>query len=192
MKNKLLLLFTAFLLSTSGLFAQGNGELKSMFKTDFNFTGIGFAYEIPLSKKWSVDLSTGIGASANVDDSYRGRWDIAKSPSTYFKSEFKYNYNIQKRFKKGKNTINNSSNYLALQTKYITPRLSKDTSLYAFPAHNVLATEIHWGLQRSLGGNWLFNFHAGLGVAKDFDLGGRKSLTNLYLALGLKFSYIIF
>ena len=192
MKNKLLLIFTVFLLSTSGLIAQGNEELKSMFKTDFNFSGIGFAYEIPLSKKWSVDLSAGIGASANVTSSYDVRWDLNKSPSTYFKSEFKYNYNIQKRYKKGKNTINNSSNYLALQTKYITPRLSKDSSIYSFPAHNVLASEIHWGLQRSLGGNWLFNFHAGLGFAKDFDLGERKSLRNLYLAMGLKFSYIIF
>jgi hypothetical protein len=192
MKNKLLLLFTVLLLSTSGLFAQGNGELKSLFKTDFNFSGLGVSYELPISKKWSVDLSAGIGASANVNSSYAVRWDVNKSPSTYFKSEFKYNYNIQKRFKKGKNTANNSSNYIAFQTKYITPKLSEDLSIYSFSAHNVLASEVHWGLQRSLGGNWLFNFHAGLGVAKDFDLGRQKSLTNLYLALGLKFSYKIF
>ena len=190
MKNKLLLLFTVLLLSVSSLFSQGNGELKKLFKADFNFSGIGIAYEIPLSKKWSVDLSTGIGASANVVSAYDVRWDLNRSPSAYFKSEFKYNYNIQKRFKKGKNTANNSSNYLAFQTKYITPRFNK--SPYLFPSNNVLATEVHWGLQRSLGGNWLFNVHTGLGLAFDLDIEDKSKPVNLYLALGLKFSYIIF
>lgn len=191
MKNKLLLgVVFALLLTTSNIYSQGDGTLKSMFKTDFNFSGIGVAYEVPLSKKWTVDLSTGIGASANVMNSYDVRWDVNRSPSAYFKSEFKYNYNIKKRFKKGKNTINNSSNYLGIQTKYITPRFSDNP--YLFTSHNVLATEVHWGLQRSLGGNWLFNFHTGLGYAHDFDLGKNDTSSNLYLALGLKFSYKIF
>ncbi len=190
MKKKLLLLFvTIFTLSFSA-FSQEEPELQPMFKTDFNFAGLGLSYEVPIAKKWTIDLSAGIGASANVRSSYEVRWDLNRSPSAYFKSEVKYNYNFKKRYKKGKNVANNSSNYLAFQTKYITSRFDNDP--YLFTANNVLASEVHWGLQRSLGGNWLFNFHTGLGIAKDFDLGNQKSLTNLYLALGLKFSYKLF
>lgn len=190
MKNKLLLATFICTFLSATMFSQENGKLEKMFKADFNFAGIGVAYELPLSKKWSVDLSTGIGAAANAVNSYEVKWNLAKSPAAYFKSEFKYNYNIEKRFKKGKNTINNSSNYWGIQTKYITPKFNEDD--YAVVDHNVLATEFHWGLQRSLGGNWLFNFHVGLGYAVDFDLGENDTSSNLYPALGLKFSYKIF
>ena len=52
--------------------------------------------------------------------------------------------------------------------------------------------EVHWGMQRSLGGNWLLNVHFGLGFAKDFDTPKWLDSTTIYPAVGLKFSYVIF
>ena len=43
-------------------------------------------------------------------------------------------------------------------------------------------------MQRSLGGNWLINFNAGLGFAKDFDSNNGK----IFPAVGLKFTYVLF
>jgi len=44
------------LISIGNLFSQ-ESKLQKQFKTDFNFLGIGLSYEIPLSEKWTVDLS---------------------------------------------------------------------------------------------------------------------------------------
>jgi hypothetical protein len=45
------------LISIGNLFSQ-ESKLQKQFKTDFNFLGIGLSYEIPLSEKWTVDLSS--------------------------------------------------------------------------------------------------------------------------------------
>lgn len=102
------------------------------------------------------------------------------------KSEFKYYYNREKRERKGKNNLNNSGNYIAFQTKYNTKIFS--LSKTELPLENTLLNEIHWGIQRSLGGNWLFNFHTGLGYTRDLDF----SDASIYPALGIKFSYKLF
>ncbi|MCF2874674.1 MULTISPECIES: hypothetical protein [unclassified Tenacibaculum] len=188
--NKLLLSIATTLLMCFSMFSQEDEKLKSLFKTDFNLSGLGISYEVPLAEKWTVDLSTGIGASYNVSNGLEARWIINKSPSAYFKSEFKYIYNREKRFKAGKNNSNNSGNYWAFQTKYITKRFSE--AIGEKPGNNVLMNEVHWGIQRSLGGNWLFNAHVGLGFAKDFDTPKWIDSSTIYPAVGVKFSYVIF
>lgn len=190
MKNKLLLSIATIFLVSFSTFSQENTNLKSLFKTDFNFSGLGISYEVPLAKKWTVDLSTGIGASYRVSNGMEANWIINKAPSAYFKSEFKYIYNREKRFKDGKNNSNNSGNYWAFQTKYTTKRFSE--AVGEKPGNNVLMNEVHWGMQRSLGGNWLLNVHFGLGFAKDFDTPKWLDSTTIYPAVGLKFSYVIF
>ena len=160
--------------------------LKKMFKTDFNFAGLGLSYETPLSEKWTVDLSVGIGAAHNANNGLSVEWILNEVPAAYIKSEFKYFYNREKRFKKGKNNANNSGNYWAFQTKFATERFS-EPSIFS-TSSNVLLNEFHWGMQRSLGSNWLFNTHFGLGYARDFTFDSGS----LYPALGLKFTYILF
>jgi hypothetical protein len=183
--KKQFLIFTILFLTINATFSQENFEgLQKQFKLDYSFLGAGISYEIPLAKKWTVDLSAGIGGGSTSANSFV--WIINSSPAINLKSEFKYIYNRKKRAEKGKNNINNSGNYLAFQTKYTSKRLSKSKT--EEPLHNTLLTEVHWGMQRSLGGNWLFNAHFGLGVSRDLDFndGG------LYPALGLKFLYILF
>ena len=51
-----------------------------------------------------------------------------------------------------------------------------------------LLTEVHWGLQRSLGGNFIFNTHIGLGFVSDFD----TSSTAFSPTFGLAFGYRLF
>ena len=177
--------FLVAFISLGNLFSQEN-KLQKQFKTDFNFLGIGLSYEIPLSEKWNVDLSTGIGGGYRIGNGFAAEWVINSSPAAYLKSEFKYYYNREKREKKGKNNLNNSGNYIAFQTKYNTKRFS--ISRIELPLENALLNEIHWGIQRSLGGNWLFNFHAGLGYARDLDF----SNGIVYPSLGIKFSYKLF
>jgi hypothetical protein len=174
------------LISIGNLFSQ-ESKLQKQFKTDFNFLGIGLSYEIPISEKWTVDLSSGVGGGYRVgNDGLTVVLPFNSSVAAYLKSEFKYYYNREKRERKGKNNFNNSGNYIAFQTKYNSKRFS--LSKNKIPLENTLLNEIHWGVQRSLGGNWLFNFHTGLGYARGLDFSNGA----IYPTLGIKFSYKLF
>lgn len=183
--KKIVLTFLSIVFLSFSSFSQQK-EFEKLFKVDYSFLGLGIAYEIPLAKKWTVDLSTGIGGGYRVNNGFTAEWVLNSSPSVYLKSEFKYYINREKRFKKGKNNDNNAGNYWAFQTKFATERISE--TYRNIPLNNVLLNEIHWGIQRSLSENWLFNTHFGIGYARDFTFNSGT----LYPAIGLKFSYIIF
>jgi len=176
MKKQILIIVILFL-GANTIFSQENDiELQKQFKIDFNFMGSGVSYEIPLAKKWTVDLSIGIGGGSTSGNDFV--WILNSSPALYLI--------FNKRRGKVKNNTNNSGNYLAFQTKYTSKRFSKNKR--EAPLHNTLLTEIHWGMQRSLGDKWLFNVHFGIGVLRDLDFNDGT----LFPALGLKFSYILF
>lgn len=78
-------------------------------------------------------------------------------PTPYFKSELKFIYNFQKRITKEKNTLNNSGNYIGLQTKFSFGNLGYSN------LNQTLLTEIHWGIQRALDKRFILNTHVGLG-----------------------------
>ncbi len=184
MKKQILIIAILFL-GINTVFSQENSQmLQKQFKLDFNFMGAGISYEIPLAKKWTVDLSAGIGGGSTSAKDFK--WVLNSSPALYLKSEFKYIYNRDRRSEKGKNNTANSGNYFAFQTKYTSKRLSKSSTETSL--QNTLLTEIHWGMQRSLGDKWLLNVHFGAGVLRDLDLNDGA----LFPALGLKFSYILF
>ncbi len=181
---KKIFLLIVFVISSS-LFSQQE-KLQKQFKVDFNFMGLGFSYEVPLSEKWVVDLSAGVGGGYRINNGFKATWVFNSHLASYFKSEFKRYYNREKRRKKGKRDINNSGSYIAFQTKYNSRRFS--LSKITAPLDNALLNEVHWGVQRPFDERWLFNFHAGVGYAIDLN----SSQGSLYPALGVKFSYKIF
>ncbi|WP_299823292.1 hypothetical protein [uncultured Pontibacter sp.] len=164
--------------------------LASMTKLEVGLQGIGVGYEIPLSKKLSVNLSAGLGGGYSIDQNdfangFNSRL-IIDEPVAYFRSEVKYTYNREKRLAKGKPMWSNAGNYVAYQAKYTTRRVfdGVDTGT---PLNKTLLNEVHWGIQRPLGQKFIFNTHVGLGYAADFDFKNSQ----LYPAAGAQFSYII-
>ncbi|WP_088324631.1 hypothetical protein [Polaribacter tangerinus] len=173
-----LLIFT-----TINIFSQQE-ELQNQFKLEYNLLGVGASYELPISENWLLDVGVGVGGGVDADNGYV--WQFNSNLAFYFKGEMKYYYNREKRVKKNKNNINNAGNYFALQTKYFTRRFSPSEDF--IPLQNSLLTEVHWGLQRSLGGYWLFNFHVGLGVLRNLE----NNTGIMSPSIGLKFSYKLF
>ncbi|TXD52423.1 MULTISPECIES: hypothetical protein [unclassified Polaribacter] len=180
MKKVACLLIYFFVVS---LFSQEE-NLQKQFKAEFNFLGIGASYELPISENWLLDIGAGVGGGVEDGDGYV--WELNSSLSFYSKGELRYYINRKKRAKKNKNNINNSGNYFGLQTKYFSKRFTENSGLD--PLTNSLLTELHWGLQRSLGDNWLFNFHVGLGALRKLD----EDRGLMSPAIGLKFSYKLF
>jgi len=177
---KKIILVLILLINFSSIFSQEE-FLENQFKLEYNFLGVGVSYDLPISKTMLIDFGIGLGGGVDSEDGYV--WHLNSNLAAYFKGELKRYYNLKKRFKKGENMANNSGNYMALQTKYFTRRFSPDEDF--LPLQNALLTELHWGLQRSLGGNWLFNLHLGFGVLRNLDT--KNGL--LSPAMGLKFSY---
>lgn len=182
MKQKLLVIF----LSTLGFnaIAQENKKdnLDNFGKVELGLHGLSFAYELPFSNKFVWENAIGAGMGMNADNnSATYSFDLVR-PVPFLKSKLKFVYNINKRIEKDKNTLNNSGNYIALQTKYSFGRGGNTTY------NQSLLTEVHWGIQRSLGGNFIFNTHIGLGFLRDFN----TSSSAFSPTIGLAFGYRIF
>jgi hypothetical protein len=179
--KKFIYILTFIFFNTS--YSQYN-DLENQFKLEYNLLGAGVSYEIPISEKFLFNLGLGVGGGVDNSESYV--WEFNSSLAAYFKGEFKYMYNREKRLKKGKSIENNAGNYIAFQTKYFTRRFSEDINFS--PLQKAILNEFHWGLQRSLGGNWIFNFHVGFGFLRNID----KDYNLISPVIGLKFSYKLF
>jgi len=178
MKYLLVMLLTGFLNAAFGQKLKTDPVMVSLAKIDVGPQGVGVSYEPKISNKLTGDLCMGIGGGYSIDES-DFNYELLQ-PALYFSVTPKYFYNIQKRINNGKNTQLNSANYFGLRVKYVTP-VSKNND----KIRNTVLTNIHWGIQRNVGGNWLLNFHLGVGYASDFKFGGI-----IYPSVEIKFAYI--
>lgn len=166
------------------------GHLNELVKLELGLHGGGLVYEFPLSRNLLMDVGAGLGMGYAVHGGgFRATW-VINDPVAYFKTNFRYMYNREKRALKGKSVIHNTGNYVGFQAKYATTPVFNNSNnwdqRYNFLSRTLLS-EFHWGIQRPLGQNFLFNLHLGLGYAHDFDF----NMGSVYLAVGPKFSYIL-
>lgn len=182
--RKFLMIGVTALIFTNTLSGQteDNNALGNLARINLGPHGLDLSYELSISNRFIWENSFGIGMGSNAFGSSTGFVFDFGQPVPYLKSELKYIYNRERRINKGKNSANNSGNYIGIQPKY---SFGNQTSA---ELNQTLLTEVHWGLQRSVGRDFLFDAHIGLGYLKDFDTkGGGVSPT-----LGVRFGYKIF
>ena len=182
-KSILLLLFMGFFVME--IFAQDRTTtLVSHPKVELGLQGLNVGYELVTGKNTLLDFNAGLGGGYSVQDyetSYT--WNFL-SPAFFAITEFRYYYNLNKRLSKHKKMGVNAGNYVGAQMKYATGGIFNNN--YGYRLHNTFLTEIHWGIQRDLGKNFLFNLHVGLGYARDIYWNSGA----VYLAAGVKFGYM--
>ena len=180
---KKLLSFT-FILFTMLSFAQDDlkAPLNQFARVNLGLHGFELTYELPISNSlvWENSFGAGMG-SYTADNSINYRFYL-DNPVPYLASELKFHYNREKRTNKGRSTINNSGNYIGLQTKY---SFGDDRT---FRLNKTLLTELHWGIQRPLGERFIFDLHIGIGYLSDFEF----KQGNLSPTFGLRFGYKLF
>ncbi|MBD3906462.1 hypothetical protein NAL32_17355 [Chryseobacterium sp. Ch-15] len=98
----------------------------------------------------------------------------------------KYYYNISKRGENGKNTKNNSANYVGLQIRYIPDWfvISNTKNLNLTNQVNIIPT---YGFRRNFAGNFNYEFKAGLGYGAAFANG--NTISEAVLDLSFKIGY---
>jgi hypothetical protein len=178
--------FLVCVLITTFLFAQeevkDSTALVYLQKAEFNVFGLGVNYEVPVAKALVLDSGVGFTSGVRVVGDKISYEKKIYNPCFYFKSELKYYYNRSQRIANGFSVANNEGSYFALQTKYTTPRLLDNE----YSLSNVIMSEIHWGIQRTVYEDFLINLHIGLGIVSDFTTRQNSN----YTAVGVKVAYV--
>lgn len=182
-----------FFLGITSLIAQKlpiDTPLQNLSKVELGFQGVGYAYELGLSRDFAIDFASGFGWGHSINEGELVYCLNLLNPSIYLTANPKLFYNRKRRIENGKSIRLNSGNYFGLLVKMTTPKIfssAPDILIDPNESRFSLLTNIHWGMQRALGSRWLFNGHLGLGIASDLKYGYRLG----YPALNLKFSYLI-
>ncbi len=128
--------------------------------------GLNYTYEYAFHQKFSIAGRAGLTgkvgyeSSSFLDESYHN-WYYAVSP--YIEIEPRYYYNLCKRARNGKKTERNTGSFWALRTgatfnPIVKHETEMDGGIYIAPC---------WGLRRTWGKHWIFEFEAGLTFGKD-------------------------
>lgn len=189
---KKIILITAlagFMHHSFGQTVKPESTLSGLAKVDLGLQGIGLTYEPRISNKIVIDFSGGIGGGYDVSEKSFSYY--YSSPAFYFSVTPKYYYNLQSRLKKGKKSQLNSGNYIGVRLKYSTPLNPSEPNLWLDPsktdyAYNTILTNIHWGIQRAIGRNWLFNTQAGVGYARSI----KYNTGTIYPSIDFTFAYV--
>lgn len=183
MKNKVLSTLLLLIFCQFGI-AQNTGVEKSVISVQTGFLGIWFNQEARISKE--VVLRSEVG----LDGGIRGGEVVGKTLfglTPVLAVEPRWYYNIFQREVSGKESRNNSANFLALGIKYhpdwfvIGNRndLSIDEQISIIPK---------FGIRRSIA-NSSFNYELGLGIGKRYytALKEWETAADLHLRIGYSF-----
>lgn len=174
------LLAALLVANTTACFAQST--LENIGKVSLGLQGAEFSYELPLGKSLLLESAAGLGVGMEVDHNKSTYSFYLLDPVPFVSTELKWIYNREKREAKERSNANNAGDYVGLQTKY---SFGHPNSL---ALNKALLTDIHWGLQRTLGTKFTLNTNIGLGYMYDFD----TTYGNVAPVLRLKFGYRLF
>ena len=116
----------------------------------------GLTFEKRITNNNTLCLDTNLGLVYTFSSNLGNR--LLKTPFT--RLQFRNYYNFDKRIAKGKNTLNNSGNYIALSSSYYFKNLNDDYFVNSYDGLTLGAT---WGLQRTYKSGLNINLNTGLG-----------------------------
>ena len=181
MKKIFLFVLTMILISFAAE-AQNRTVEKSIFGAQIGFLGLDFYNEARLTDK--IALRSDINLSAMLWGGIYSGNGFVIFPSLALHP--KYYYNIDKRADKGKNTKNNSANYLGLQLLFV-PDLFVISNYSDVSVYNQLQIYATYGIRRNFGNKFNYEFSTGLGYVT--TIGYAYNDSALVIPLWLKIGY---
>jgi len=174
---KRLSIFSIFIFLTILSYAQ-NDRVQNVHSLKATFIGLSYSYEQSISQRSAINFELMIGGGFGSNIFVGDYWLIAP----IMRVEPRYYYNYLKRVSQGKKTINNSANYLSLSADYVFGTIIGDN------AHAVQAFMIipKWGLKRTIGNHFVFEFAAGFGALTS-EIDTWKPTFGLDLKFGFSF-----
>lgn len=154
--------------------------VNSLVKVQAGAQGIGLSFEPGIGSKLTIDLAAGVGGGYSIAEGTID-YDLLK-PALYFSATPRFFYNLSKRKAAGRNTGFNAGNYFGASVKYVVPFRRSDDKV-----RRAAMANIHWGIQRAIGGRFVFNSHVGVGYANDIP----TKFGTVYPAIDFRFSYVL-
>ena len=182
MKKIILLCF--FGISTS-IFAQENASVeKSLTGVQVGLFGADVYNEAKLAEEWVLRSQFSLNSSIWGGDLYSNT-GFALTPSLSIAP--KYYYNLKKRSENGKNTTNNSANYLSLRIDYF-PNWFVISNVKNLSVNDGIFFTPTYGIRRNFAENFNYEFRAGLGFGTLFK-GNYGTQTRLDLSFKVGYDF---
>ncbi|WP_281309879.1 hypothetical protein [Flavobacterium flavigenum] len=169
---------SALLLFFVNLNAQDNNLENNQFKINILTPGITYEKKISRNTSLSTDLNLSAGFAHNNDS----RTKLLLSP--YIREEFRYYYNLEKRNSKGKNTQNNSANFVALSGSYYFKPIGNSEYVSIYDGLTIAPI---WGLQRTYGSGFNINIIGGAG----YNFGTNDRTANFVPVINFTLGWVI-
>ena len=149
----------------TSVFSQETASIeKSLTGVQVGFFGLDFYNEARLSEEISLRSQFSLNPSIWGGDLYSNT-GFALTPSLSVTP--KYYYNLKKRSGKGKNTTNNSANYLSLKVDYF-PNWFVISNVKGLAVNDAVYFTPNYGFRRNFAKNFNYEFRVGIGFGKIF------------------------
>ncbi len=128
---------------------------------------LGYAYERKIAEEFTFEAGIDFSFDMYYDDaSVFDDNALVVNPTIHL--EPRYYYNLERRYRRGKNVSNNSASYIGIYSELTLNPLIEENNGY-FPVYDRFKIGPAWGLQRNLGrrGYWNFNLASGLVIDQD-------------------------
>ena len=177
--------FILSLLIISSICKAQNSQInKSVTGLQIGLFGVDFYNESRLSNELALRSELSLFPAVWGEDLYT-KIGVAFYPAITLQP--KYYYNLSSRIEKGRNTKNNSANYLAVQFRYIPNWFvisNKDVEI-----RNQIHVIPTFGIRRNFAENFNYEFKAGLGYGTTFGYDQNQSGAVIDLTLKLGFDF---
>ncbi|PKB16994.1 hypothetical protein [Flavobacterium sp. 5] len=137
---------------------------KSLFGVQLGLISASFYYEVQLQRKIVLRAEAGLDLITSTKD-YEDpeiEDETATLISPYLSLEPRWYYGLDRRKRLGKKTFNNSSNYVSLETSYIsnkTPLINNSD----FDVVSAITVIPKFGIRRAFGKHFNYEFSGGFG-----------------------------
>lgn len=142
---------------------------KSRFAVNLGIVSLGMQHEAGIGRKWALHSEIGVSLNPYTVTNYSSLQDKTEFvTSPYFIIEPRFYYGLDRRQRLGKNTQNNSSNYLSVKTHFAAADWAISNSDRRFEPASALFIVPTFGIRRSFAKRFFYEFSFGAGFQHNF------------------------
>ncbi|NLN34065.1 MAG: hypothetical protein GX159_10790 [Flavobacteriaceae bacterium] len=171
-----------FLLLIIGITSYSQEKATDVFSAKLGLIGAWVGYEKALSPDFTINGEIGYEGGFFYSSWVSDRVNYVFT--TTFSLEGRYYYNFNRRIEKGKNTMNNAANFLAVETDF-TPGWATSSSVDNIYVLRTFTVSSKYGFRRNLSNR--FNFELATGPGYQWAEGGSEGVI---LALDVRFGFV--
>lgn len=164
------ILFLIMILCNNWIKAQNLSLNKNLFKMNILSPGFSFERKVDNNKSLSLDANLSIGFALNNVNTTNSNSNFIVLAAPFFRSQYRYYYNFQRRISKEKRIIGNSGSFLAFNSSYYFNPINNQKYVNNYDGLTIGGV---WGFQKTYKSN--INIGANVGLGYNFKNSNNNS-----------------